>query len=520
MRKSWFWALFAVCSVGWLSASLAVAPSMSGEDVYIFRDAGWNLAAYGSFESAALVYSTDLTPRLNSHYTPVQPLLFAGYASIFPRNAYAGTVFNHLVGVLAAAVALALVLRQPAGGVRNLAAFALAALPVAFISYDRPEAIALVLFSATAWFAARPNPRPVLVGLLISATFLAHPFAAVAAAVWVSAFFLLHNWPGPHRWLRTVSQVAIAGVISMVPLAAVAAVYYSLDRNSLARFAAHSLGRASGIHAAESGGWLTAIRKAAFGLSAMGTFNYLASLASVFLLIGWAIARRKELAIADMLPVAAGVACTLAALFLFSIQGNYIVLLSVLVPAGLLAVSSSSSKLAAPAMALLLFAVLIRLPETAMSMLQRIEQTPSYLAARTQPAFLRAQLAAPDPVVAVEGDSYDLFKPQFRRVIRLDYVQDRDQYRSLAAVANCYDAYHDPSRPDKGGVAQGSPVRPLSPKLNPADFHLIQPDPQHMWITLMGKRLMRAQWGYGCDLYVRNGASPEENNSNGMRVNE
>lgn len=517
MKKSWFWALFAVCSAVWLSASLVVAPSMSGEDVYIFRDAGWNLAAYGSFESAALVYSTDLTPRLNSHYTPVLPLLFAGYAAIFPRNAYSGTIFNLLVGLLAAAVATACVLRQPASRLRTVAAAAVATLAPVFVVNDRPEALGLVFFASCVAAAARPATNSVLVGLLLGITFLTHPFDAAVSALWVVALFLVSNWQLSNRWSRTALQTAVAAAVSIALIAPVALIFYSLDHDSLHRFAMHALGMRSGLGAvaAGQGGFVTGIRKSAFGAGPLYLWSYLLSLLAGILPAVWLLMRRRELAPAEVFPALAAVGCTLAAVFLFPGQRNYALFLVFLVPLGLLIAAREGNRLTMPALALLLFAIFIRLPESAMSMLQRMEQAPSYVAARTQPAFLRAELADTDPVVAVEGDSYDLFKPQFRRLIRLDYVQDRDQYRTLAAVANCYDAYHDATGPNTG-----SPLRPLTPKLNPAEFHLVQPDPQHMWITLMGKRLMRAQWGYGCDLYIRNATAPEENKSNGMRVNQ
>jgi hypothetical protein len=494
-RVRFFWTVFTVGAVAWLVFSLRVAPDMSGEDVYIFRDAGWNLASYGSFESAALVYMPDLAPRLNSHYTPMMPLLFAGYASIFPRNAYAGTIFNLLLGLLAAGVSLHWVLLQPEGKLRNPAAWAIALLPIAFVTYDRPEALALVLFSVCVALAARPGSRPVLAGLSIALVFLAHPFAAIAATVWVSAIFLARNWNREGRWRVTAGQLAVAGVCALLPLTAVALVYYALDHDSLARFAAHSLGRFSGIHTVESGGWQAGVHKAAFRLSAMRVWDYLASLASGLLLAAWAIRNRSELHFAEWLAIAAAIACMLIAVFLFSIQANYVFLLAFLIPVGLLIVSGEGGRLAAPGLALILFAVLIRLPGLSMDLIERVEQIPSYQAARTQPAFLRAQLSSPDDIVAVEGDSYDLFKPEFRHLIRVEDVDDVNQFKSVAAVANCYDAFH-------GG---DHAVRPLIFKLNPADFHMIQSDPQHAWITLFGRRVMRAQWGFGCDLYVRNG---------------
>lgn len=84
MKPSHVWFLFLACALGWLVLSLLIAPSVSGPDVFIFRDAGWNLAAWGTFQSAAGPYSHDLVPRLYAAYTPIFPLLFAAYATVFP----------------------------------------------------------------------------------------------------------------------------------------------------------------------------------------------------------------------------------------------------------------------------------------------------------------------------------------------------------------------------------------------------------------------------------------------------
>ena len=501
MRNSRYWILFAVCAVGWLIVFVSLAPSMSGEDVYIFRDAGWNLAASGSFESAALVQMRDLNPRLYAHYTPLMPLLFAGYASVFPRNAYAGTIFNLLIGLAAAAVALRFVLRQQAGALRNAAAAVVAILPIVFITYDRPEALALVLCGGAIAIAARPDAMPVFAGVLIALTFLDHPFGAGAAALWVGALFLARNWTLPERWMRTVGQIAIIAAVAVALIAPVSLVFYMLDHESLRRFAGHALGMHSGLGVAVStdqrSGFLHGIRTSLFGAGILETFSYLLSLASSVLLAAWSFLHRHELKAAEWLPVLAGLGCALTAFFLFPGQRNYATFVAFLIPVGLLISSARAAKLATPGLSLLLLAVVIALPSSALSVVKRFEQRSSYRAAQQQPSYLRAQLPDREAIVAVLGDSYDLFKPEFHHMIRLNEVDDKDRYAKLAAVANCYDAFQ----------GQAGTVIPLPAKLNATDFHLIQPDPEHMWVTLFGHRAMRGQWGYGCDLYLRNSAA-------------
>ena len=501
MKISSYWLVFAGCALGWLILYLLIAPSMNGTDVFIFRDAGWNLASSGSFESAALMYMRDLTPRLYSHYTPMMPLLFAGYASVFPRNAYAGTIFNLLLGLLAAAVALFWVLRQPESRLRNAVALAIAVLPVVFITYDRPEALALVLFCVTIGAATASGSQPAVVGLFIALTFLAHPFVAVTAAIWASALVLSRNWSRSTRWMLTLRQITIMGASAIAPLILVAWLFYSLDHDSLRRFAAHALGFNSGLGVlASSQSHLTfrqALYKASLAEGFLGAERYLLALASFLAIAAWSFSRRKLLHTPERLSIAAALCCVAITVVLFPAQGNYVVFLAFAIPLGLLIAHCNQGYRAGPALALLLLAALIQIPACGLSLLERIEQRASFHAAQNQPAYLLANLPSPDSIVAVEGGNYDFFKPRLHHLIELDNAQGVKDYGGLAAVVNCYEAFH--------GADQA--VRPLPPSLNASEFQLIQAAPQHMWVTLLRHRAMRGQWGYGCDLYVRkNGA--------------
>jgi hypothetical protein len=163
---------------------------------------------------------------------------------------------------------------------------------------------------------------------------------------------------------------------------------------------------------------------------------------------------------------------------------------------GLLAVGKTGSKMSTVGLLLLLFGMFIRLPAFFIDIVQRSEQRSSYEASLQQPSFLLAHLQTPDALVAVEGDDYDLFKPQFQNLFHLGWFHYSNRLTKPAAIANCYDAFHGPD----------TAVRPLPSQLDPSEFHMIQAVPQHLWITILGHRVMRGQWGYGCDLYVRNGA--------------
>ncbi len=499
MKNLRLWVLFVACSIVWLIASLWMAPAMSGGDVFIFRDAGWNLAAYGHFESAGLLYMRDLAPKLYSHYPPIFALLFSGYASVFPRNAYAGTVFNLLLGLLAAGVSLYWVLRQPPSWLRTGTACGIAVLPVAFVFMDRPEPIGLVLSVTALALVARDRVRPVWIGLLIALVFLAHPFAAVAESIWAVALLLSRNWTAADRWLKTLKETVITGLVCMAAIGSVALLYYHIDHNSLRRFAAHAFGKHSGVGAAgvsPLGHSLIAVIRHEVAFSMLAAWMFMGTLATFFFLAGWLLLRRKDMQQRDWLTAGAGLVCGIVSFGFFPTQPGYLMLLAFFIPLGLLITGAPGGKLASAAVALLALAIFVRIPAVVVDVIQRVEQRASYAAAKGQPAYLLARLASPDAVVGLAGGSgsYDLFKPKFRHLVAIGYMGN-DAYSGIAGVANCYASFHGA---DKAQI-------PLPEVLDASNFEIIQPAPQHMWITLFGHRVMRAQWGYGCDLYVRKG---------------
>ena len=243
-----YWILFLVSCFLWLMLGAIVGPTPSGLDVFIFRDAGWNFAANGSFTSIGLPYVADFQPKLYAHYTPMMPLLFAAYCKVFPRTALAGEMFNSLVGFAAAAMALWLALRQPVKRELRVIACTLVALsPATFITYDRPEALGVVLFAFTVVASWSAKSRTTIVGVLVALTFLAHPFAGVLAAMWAAAIFRMKGADEQRSWRGFFAQFCTLGVSSILAIGTVATVYFLLDRTALLRFAAHAFGMSSGL---------------------------------------------------------------------------------------------------------------------------------------------------------------------------------------------------------------------------------------------------------------------------------
>jgi hypothetical protein len=498
VKIPWRWFLLAVCSLAWLTLALTGAPAMAGTDVFVFRDAGWNLAAHGAFEAAGLPSIPDLAPRFYSHYTPLLPLLFAGFLKIFRPNPYSGTLYNLLLGLAVAAMALARVGLQTPGRLRSVTLAAIAVLPVAFVSTDRPEALGLVLFALFAVAAARRSTHPLLLGVLVALLFLAHPFAAVCAALWSAALVLARNLEPRLNVLAVARALALEALAAVAALALVAALYYRIDPTSLARFAGHAFGVHSGAGVAlnphSKAHLLAALREGVFHSGPLVALTYFFSLVSAALLAGWLLLRRRTLEPAEWLPAAAGLACLLLAIFAFPAQNFYVNLLAVLIPLGLLTVTPQGSSLRPLAQVQLLLFLLAALPSIAVTAAEQQQARASFEAAAAQPEELRRALGSPEAVVAVSSGAYDVFKPAFPHLVNLEYVDGHAGLEQLSGVADCYFAF----------AGDAATLVSLPPGLSADAFTLIDRAPRHLWITAFGHRVMKRQWGYGCDLYVRN----------------
>ena len=211
------------------------------------------------------------------------------------------------------------------------------------------------------------------------------------------------------------------------------------------------------------------------------------------LLIGWLLFHIKTARFVEWALILVAAAVTVMTYAAFRNQGHYFTALATIIPLTLLTIHQSTPRLRHFSLVTLLVVIVAHLPVVAVSLIQRAEELHSFHAAEHQPALLLSKLPSRDSIVAVEGRTYDMYKPYFRHLVELDYADENTELAKVEGIANCYGAY--------GG--DDKTLRPFPERLNPADFQLIEKAPEHMWITLHGHRLAPLQWGYGCDLYTR-----------------
>jgi hypothetical protein len=481
----------------WLVVTLVLAPWINGQDVYVFRDAGWSLAQTGHFDSAALPYMQDLTPRLYAHYTPLMPFLFGVYASIFPQNAYTGTVFNYLCGFFSAAIVLFVVFKQRPNKLRLFTILAILILPIVFVTNDRPESLGIALFGLLMLAACTEKFNAPLCGLLVALTFLAHPFIGLLGGAWIGVQLFLRLKSGIDLWPSSLKKIAQIAVVFSTVIAAVALTFYLLDHTSLERFATHALGHKTGLGVvsqdASHGHFFNTLWAALFhhNMIFMGVF-FITVLVNAILDI-WLLMNLKKARFEEWILVLSANALSLFTFVIFPAQGHYVTALATLIPLALLTIRESTPRLRQLSLILLLVVFATHLPVVCVSLIQRAEELHSFHASEHQPSLLLSKVSSRDSIVAVEGRTYDMYKPYFRNLVELDYAQDIKDLSQVEGVANCYGAY--------GG--DDNLLRPFPEYLKASDFQLIEQAPEHMWVTLVGHRVAPLQWGYGCDLYSR-----------------
>jgi hypothetical protein len=149
--------------------------------------------------------------------------------------------------------------------------------------------------------------------------------------------------------------------------------------------------------------------------------------------------------------------------------------------------------------------VFINLPEELFFMPIRAAERNSYREEQQQLDYLAAHLPSRDTVVAFQGVTYDYFKPRFPRLFNTFYYP-RDgsmPIGEVGAIVNCYRGYDG---------AKGAHL-PLPAGIDAAEFRLAEAVPEHVYATILGHRLTNREWGFGCDIYLRNMPAPDEQQS-------
>jgi hypothetical protein len=504
------WPLFAFGVLFWGTVTCLIPPFFCGGDVFIFRDAGSNLAMEHRFVTSGLLYAGDLQSRLFAHYTPIVPMSYGLFATVFGVGQRTATFFFLLTNAVIAGLAFYLLDKA---GVRSRLEKAIriafiVLLPVLFSEPDRPESAAIVLLMLTVIASLNSGRGSWAVqGIAVAATFLAHPYAGILAALWVAAVCGLRARLGQTRWSQAVMELVRSGGLTVLVVAVLAGVFYWIDPTSLRRFLGHSFGGKSGLgilkpeeHAGLLGGigtryWeLLRHNLTPHNPLYFSCFGLLVSLA----VVGWRFGRTAG----GRGPVEHWIAGTsLLALLtmpvLFPNQGQYMAVATFFVAASTLAVSAKvhSPELARRACWYLAIVLLSRAPMWFYYMLPRVQSAITFTQAAHQPDDLLARLPSRDATVAILGGDYDLFKANLPHLVGVQYFVPGEDLTQVQGIAFCPTAAADLS----DGAFERWDV------LDRSQFELLERAPLRSRLTLLGHSVGQSYWGWGCNLYVRRG---------------
>src|SRR6516165_10244087 len=101
MTRVAYWGVLAFSLVLWIVISCVGAPRDAGRDVFVYKDAGCNLALGRGFYSMGLPGTDDLQSHLFASNGPAVPFLFGLFALLFGCNGYADTFFELLFAAIA-----------------------------------------------------------------------------------------------------------------------------------------------------------------------------------------------------------------------------------------------------------------------------------------------------------------------------------------------------------------------------------------------------------------------------------
>jgi len=515
MRTKLPFLVLAGFAVFWFAFFAFSSPIFGGTDVFIFRDASCNCASHlGFVTSSAPTHPAYIPPVLFADYTPGALIAFVPAARIFGCTPYAHTYYELLLLLLIACFVVAFV---PDGeqhrGQRMFAAVLVGiTLPVGLFEtgIDRPEPVAIILFFALLmfWRRARGVWGRALIAGLAGSLFLVHPYMGIAAYL----LFLLmvlrsREFTGRLKIVLGSFAVVVASVLAWTM------VLDHADPSALHRFMEHALGARSGAGVVLMGG-SEAGSHAGFLYSYLAIFrkyadnsNRLRVIAIAVLLISFAILGLATVRIADgnRRRPAFG---TLVALFgilvlfpaaVFAGQVNYFVASEALL-FGTVAVGgyTLSDEIRKGRALILLLAVcaIACLPNLVIQTLRSAETRVSFARAVAQEARVRQALRARglnEPRILIDAPHYFIYKPDFHYLYDSSYFAPDDSLRDFDALVRCYMTHPAFSR---SALSWDKPF-------NQQDWELVDGDVFPEAITLFGRRLMRNNWSWSCDVYAR-----------------
>jgi hypothetical protein len=496
-----YWGILVSSLLLWMVISWVAAPRQAGTDVFIYKDAGCNLALGRGFYSLGLPGTDDLQPHFFSSNGPAVPFLFGLFALLFGCNGYADTFFELLFAAMATLAVAALM--EPAIGRqwKLIGAVLLGlVLPAGLVvtEPDRPEMPSFAIFVFACLLARSQRKQlshlaaPVMAGLC--ALFFPFGGAICGLAVWaivVTATEL--NIKHQRKELTLVTLKLISGFL--LPIAIVIIFYQVVDSTAWLRFVGNGFGAQSGVGAVFHNGYGQLFYHAIFS-SGLYSISLVFSSLVVAVMVCYFAAKQiyHHFELREVILAMVIVIIILSPIVFFPKQNNYIAWTR---SALLVLLAASQARLAIEARRCQMTTVLLAiigvavLPFVGLDALIRMQSKANYEVAKTEVAkYAHAlQEARIDKLIAIPSYLYFLYKENFPQLADEYLIQAQAKPSDIGGIVECEssDSYSEKAR-----LAEAY----LPPMVLFARA-FVRYTPH-----LFGHRITRHDWGWSCDQYL------------------
>ena len=494
MKRMAFWGILALSLVFWIVFSWLGAPRQAGTDVFVYRDAGCNLALGRGFYSLGLPGTDDLQSHLFASNGPAVPFLFGLFALLFGCNGYADTFFELLFAAMATLAVAALMEPAISRRWKLICAVLLGlVLPAGLVvtEPDRPDMPSFAIF-VFACLLARSQCKqlshlaaPVVAGLC--ALFFPFGGAICGLAVWAIVITATElNLRHQHKELALVTLKLISGFL--LPITMVIIFYQVADSSAWLRFVGNGFGAQSGVGAVFHNGYSQLFYHAIFS-SGLYSISLVSSSLVVAVIVCYFATKQiyRHFELREVILAVVIVTIILSPIVFFPKQNNYMAwtrsALLALLAASQARMAIEARECQMTTLLLVIIGVAV-LPFVGLDALIRAQSKANYEVAKSEVAKYAHTLqeAKNDKLIAIPSRLYFLYKAH------LPYLGD--EYL-IGAEAK-------PS--DIGGIVECEKGKPAEAYLPPmvlfADaFVRYTPD-------LFGHRVTRHDWGWSCDQYL------------------
>ena len=287
-----YWSILAFGLVLWTVVSWMGAPRQAGTDVFIYKDAGCNLALGRGFHALGLPGTDDLQPHLFASNGPAVPFLFGLFAFLFGCNGYADTFFELLFAAMATLTIAALMEPAITKQWRFICAILMGlVLPSGLLvtESDRPDMPSFAVFVFACLLARSQRKQlsdlvaPLVAGLC--AVFFPFGGAICGITVWTIVMTATELNIGHQLKERTLVSLKLIGGF-LLPIVVVIFFYQAADSTAWFRFVGNGFGIQSGIGAVIHNGYGQLFYHAVFS-SGLYSISLVFSSLVVVVLIGY-----------------------------------------------------------------------------------------------------------------------------------------------------------------------------------------------------------------------------------------